>query len=124
VGDQLGPDPSRVGGESAAFADLAGGAGDPVHRGDRAPVPAFVELTRPHLADREVPVGWAVQQLEHQGPFGGVEGLGWWCARQPGAMHRSFRVDVAIVSCPGYPRQRTRFLHGNIRGTQFGKRGI
>src|SRR6266536_350355 len=116
VGDEFGPDPRGVGGQAAAFADLAGGAGDPVHRGDRAPVPAFVELTRPHLRDREVSVGRAGQQLEDLGSFGGVERVRWWRAGQPGAVQRSFRVDVAVVGRSGFPGQRARFLHGNIGG--------
>src|SRR4030088_2068727 len=123
VGHQLGPDPGRVASETAAFADLVGGAGDPVHRGDRAPIAAFVELTGPHLADRQVPVGRAGQHLEHPGSFGGVEGLRWWCAGQPGAVHQSFRVEMTIMSSPGYPGQRARCRHGHIRGTQFGERG-
>src|SRR3979490_3406147 len=111
VGDELGADPGRVGGEAAAFAYLTGGAGDAVHRGDRAPVPAFVELTGPHLGNREVPVGRAGQQLEHPGSFGVVEGLRWWCAGQPWAVHRPFRVDVAVVGRPGRSRTPRRWLH-------------
>src|SRR5947209_7092531 len=123
VGHQLGPDPGRVASETAAFADLVGGAGDPVHRGDRAPIAAFVQLTRPNLADRQVPVGRAGQHLEHPGSFGGVEGLRWWYAGQPGAVHQSFRVEMTIMSSPGYPGQCARCRHGHIRGTQFGERG-
>jgi len=49
VCDQLRAHPRRVGGLPAPFGHLPGGAGDPVHRGHRAPVPAFVQLTGPDL---------------------------------------------------------------------------
>src|ERR1700716_1900839 len=123
VGDELGADPGRVGGQAAAFAYLTGCAGDAVHRGDGAPVPAFVQLTRPHLGNREVSVGGAGQQFEHPGAFEGVEGLRRWCARQPRAVQRSFRVDVAVVGRPGGLGQRAGFLHRYLRGTQFGEGG-
>src|SRR6267378_917323 len=123
VGEELGADPGRVGGQAAAFAYLTGGRGDAIHRGDRAPVPAFVQLTGPHLGDREVAVGRAGQQLEHQGAFGGVEGLRRWCAGQPRAVHRPCRVDLAIVGRPGGPGQRAGFPHRYLRGTQFGEGG-
>ena len=35
-----------MGGEAAAFPDLASGADDPVHRGDRTPVPALVHARK------------------------------------------------------------------------------
>src|SRR3979411_833198 len=123
VGDELGTHPGRVGGNAAAFPYLPGGTGDPVHRGHRAPVPAFVELTGPHLGNREVAVGRAGQQFEHQGPFGGVEGLRRWRAGQPRAVHRAFRIDVAVVGRPRRPGQRAGFLHRYVHVTQFGEGG-
>jgi hypothetical protein len=64
VGDQLGTNPGRMSGLAPAFSDLALGAKDPVHGGDRRHIPAIVEQSGPHLGRGQVHELRGVQQVQ------------------------------------------------------------
>ena len=96
VGDQLGPDPGRMGGLGAALADLVRERHHPVHGADGGQVDAIIEQDGIHLGRGLVGEPLAVQQGQQRGLLGRRQRRGVRCPR-PGRYFVRGRDGITLA---------------------------